>query len=275
MRQRVHRKPLIGQLEQGSIINCCLAEEYKGKEVYGIIITPRCDISNEKVTSFHYLPIVSYYDWLRINFWEIFRRKIGIDLNSKMKGILKSKNISTNIVDSFTPGEIRKTFLERYTKKKDKDKFSETSIDLEKLLGTPSQNPSDEDFYYFFNRFDKTAKSILNEIKQNKRNEFYLIEDFTDREEKSYFVILSREVRRISFEIGLRIACGLNMLELSSDDYRVSDINPKAKSGFIMAHAVLESPILEHLIQHFNQNFARIGVQDHPRSIIETLFCES
>lgn len=51
-------------LTQGSIISGCISADYPDKEVYGLIITPRCDLSHGiKVSTVHYLPIVKIDDW--------------------------------------------------------------------------------------------------------------------------------------------------------------------------------------------------------------------
>lgn len=55
------------RVQQGGVINGCIAENYKGK-VYGMIMAPRCDIGNEgKVSTVHYLPIVSFVDWVKVD----------------------------------------------------------------------------------------------------------------------------------------------------------------------------------------------------------------
>lgn len=271
MRRNIHQKPRIGQLEQGAIFNCCVAEEYGGRDVYGIIITPRCDISNEKVTTFHYLPIVKYKDWLRVNFWEILRKIIVKNLKENIATLLKNKNISPRLIDSFKIEKITNQYSQQF-KGKELDRFLEAGKDLQKLENTPIKNPSEDDFLYFFTKYEKISKSLLEEIKKNHRNDFYLIETFFDSDDSDYFVILSREVKRITFDIGIKISKGMKSSELSSLDYIKSDLSQANGGEFISVFSVLGSPVLEHLIQHFNQNFARIGVDDHPQNLVESLF---
>ena len=40
-------KPIVNRMTQGSIINGCVADAFPGEEVFGLIITPRCDISHD------------------------------------------------------------------------------------------------------------------------------------------------------------------------------------------------------------------------------------
>lgn len=272
MRRNIHRKPRIGQLEQGAIFNCCIAEEYEGQEVYGIIITPRCDISNEKVTTFHYLPLVKYRDWLRVNFWELFRSIVRKNLIGSLGGMLKGKGKSAKVIEAFSTELVLKEFSSLFLKPKELSKFNDLAEDLIRLDVTPKQDPEEEDFLHFYLKYDKIAKNILDEIKKNRRNDFYLIEGFEEDEAVGYFLVLSREVRRITYHTGMKIAKGLNSGELTENDYVRNDLFKREVPTFISVVSVLESPVLEHLIQHFNQNFARIGITDHPNNVVNHLF---
>ena len=272
MRKNIHRKPRIGQLEQGAILNGCIAEEYADQEVYGIIITPRCDISNEKVTTFHYLPLVKYRDWLRVNFWELFRNNLRKNLMGSLGGMLKGKGKSANVLQYFSIQEVLEEFSKLFLNSKESLSFRSIAQDLIRLNITPNQNPEEEDFLYFYLKYDKITKNILDEVKKNRRNDFYLIEGFEEDEDMSYFLVLSREIRRITYDIGLKIAKGLNSGELTEHDYLRNDLFKKEAPIFISVVSVLDSPIIEHLIQHFNQNFNRIGITDHPDNIINHLF---
>ena len=54
-------------IQQGVIINGCIAENYT-QDTCGLIITPRCDIGNGgKVSTIHYLPIVSLKEWILVD----------------------------------------------------------------------------------------------------------------------------------------------------------------------------------------------------------------
>ena len=60
-------KPIVNRMTQGSIINGCVADSFPNEEVYGLIITPRCDVCHEgKVDSVHYLPVVPFERWFEI-----------------------------------------------------------------------------------------------------------------------------------------------------------------------------------------------------------------
>lgn len=56
----------ITETQQGCIFSGAKANGYEDCTVYGLIITPRCDIAQCKVMTVHYLPIVKLEDWKRI-----------------------------------------------------------------------------------------------------------------------------------------------------------------------------------------------------------------
>lgn len=271
MRESVFREPKIGEFDQGAIFGSCIADEYSDCDVYGIIITPKCDIANEKVTTFHYLPIITYKEWLRVNFWEILKKTIHKQLDNSLGGMLKNKGLSKEIIGKENYSNILYFFEEKFTKSKEKEKFKLLVSHLVKLEKTKDVNPSEEEFLFFYTTFQKTTDSLLKEITENKRNDFYLMEDWNDDQPNNYVIILSREVRRIRYDAGLRIAKGLEIDTFKEIDFQRNDLQSRGKSEIIYVEAMLNSPFLEHLIQHFNQNFARIGILDHPRETLANL----
>ena len=71
--------PLIGKMTQGSIINGCISEDFPNEEVYGFIITPRCDLEHQgKVNTVHYIPAVPFELW-----FDVIARPIIKDLWQK------------------------------------------------------------------------------------------------------------------------------------------------------------------------------------------------
>jgi len=83
-------KPIVNRMTQGSIINGCVADAFPGEEVFGLIITPRCDVSHEgKVDSVHYLPVVPFERWFEIiakpKIKDIWKKSLLNKLDSKFK----------------------------------------------------------------------------------------------------------------------------------------------------------------------------------------------
>ena len=52
------------RLQQGAIFSGAIADGLpERQDLYGIVITPRCDIANKKVSTIHYLPIIPFKLW--------------------------------------------------------------------------------------------------------------------------------------------------------------------------------------------------------------------
>ena len=96
----------IGKLQQGYIFNNAICQNYANKEVHGIVITPRCDIENEKVLTFHYLPIVNLDDWKLNDFWFILRRQLIKNLSQTINQVFRDHDISTNLLEVFSKDDL-------------------------------------------------------------------------------------------------------------------------------------------------------------------------
>src|ERR1700753_971110 len=98
-RERLFSKPVIGQLEQGSIFSSAYSVDYPNSEVYGIIITPRCDISNDKVSTLHYLPVVRFSDWIKIDLFQIVHSIVIKSLLKQLRGKFSNNGLSEALIE--------------------------------------------------------------------------------------------------------------------------------------------------------------------------------
>jgi hypothetical protein len=53
---------IVGKITQGTIFNCAAAFRYPGKQVFGLAITARCDVAQEKYHLLNYVPVISLRD---------------------------------------------------------------------------------------------------------------------------------------------------------------------------------------------------------------------
>ena len=56
--------PNPGPMTQGTIFSGAVAEDYNGCETFGLVITARCDVANDKAETYNYLPVVRLNDWI-------------------------------------------------------------------------------------------------------------------------------------------------------------------------------------------------------------------
>ncbi len=264
----VFNERIIGKLEQGSIINFCRAIDYKEREVHGIIITPRCDLSHSKVNTVHYLPVIELKDWINVDFWNIFSSRVKAEVKQKIKGILERNNLSYNLFEMFSTESLIEKLESLIKKQMD---YKDLCSNIEKYTKLKLE---DTGTYSDFKKktikeFPKISQGIFKELKENRLKEFYLIENW--EKQHSYNIVLMREVGTLKFDFAQKIAEGLNGSLIQPGDFIYNSIENVNNECFLCTIATLKSPFIEHLIQHFFLNFGRIGITDHPRDI-ETEF---
>jgi len=251
--------PHINTIQQGYIFCSAYADTYQHCGVNGLIITPRCDLENGKVSTVHYLPVIPFQDWL-LNDYYILLQAVSIKtLESEIKQLLSSNNISINILNHYSHERIIEI-----VKPKIKDKNLKTLSELLQCLSTfkLTSSPISQDFLEFIHSNKKISalgKTIINELISNKRKEYYLIPDWEN--EKHYHIVLLREVQKMSYDISNSIAQGMYYHQLTDLNWR-DNLQSKQDSEFLMPVTCINSPFIEHIIQTFFLNFGRIGVDE-------------
>lgn len=262
----------LSKIQQGTIFRGAIANNYNNNcEVYGVIITPRCDIANGKVNTYHYLPVVSLSDWKYKDFWTIFSHQIYSTLIGNYKQTLIRFNVSPNLIGKFSFESIQEKLLLKITKEKEKEKLNNIIDDLKKLHEWKLKFPPKDTINYFLTKYEKLSKNIFRELKGNKMKGFYLLEDWNDN--SSYFIILLREIKRISVEVGDKLGKGIYAGYIPDGERQLNDLQ-KYEDKYEMYYGIkrIKSPYIEHLIQMFFQNFGRIGVSDHNNNLENDLF---
>jgi hypothetical protein len=178
MRDIYEKKLSMIDMQQGVIINGCVAEDYPNLEVFGVIITPRCDIENNKVSTIHYLPIVSLEDWLSNDYVKRYQKDANKKNLSKMQKILSNHKISTTILE----GKLCKKDILKAAEVLPQKEKKQFETDLEEFFCM-------KDFAYCRNNVHTwtDGKKLLNDICKWKNASYYIIEDWND--EKKYMII--------------------------------------------------------------------------------------
>lgn len=266
-------KPIVNRMTQGSIINGCVADAFPGEEVYGLIITPRCDVShNGKVDSVHYLPVVPFERWFEViakpKIKEIWKKSIYGELNNQFK----SAKIGANVMDAgFSYDDLLKICNEKVKTDSSKNK-------IKNLLNLYFDKEEDNFDYYLLEGERKDEKKneltkYLFKLEGNNIAPFYLLEAWHDYGQEKHLVVLLREVHRIQFPIAMNIKSGISESMMTGVDMKYNDLflknDPK---NFFWVQAEISSPFIEHIMQAFVYNFSRIGVDDRPGKTINYLF---
>lgn len=233
--------------QQGVIFNGALAQDFEGEKVFGLAITPRCDIENKKVPYVHYLPIVSYANWINVYLKDLYRKKSRKSVYDELKGLLKEKRKSPKLL------ELLKNEEDWFGPEFD---WSNSQISkIKKCFHELEDGNVPTDFY----RNKKFCKDEIKRLGDGNHSHYYLIEKWSEDLEDSFYVVLLREVRRISFNCAYNIGKGIEIESMGSNDIEQSDICVDEKD-VLYVQAMIKSPFIEHIVQSFVHNFGRIGV---------------
>ena len=268
-------KPIVNRMTQGSIINGCVADAFPGEEVFGLIITPRCDVSHEgKVDSVHYLPVVPFERWFEIiakpKIKDIWKKSLLNKLDSKFKNAKVGKEVMSA---NFSYEDLISICDAKVNKENDKK-------DIKGLLDSYSEK-NEDDFDLFL--LDAETKGIFDKkhelfkyllrLEGNDIPPYYLLESWLDFGIDKHLVVMLRDVHRVQFSTAMRIKEGVFESEFTELDLKYNDLflqnDPK---NFFWVQAEINSPFIEHIMQAFVYNFSRIGVDDRPGKTIDYLF---
>ena len=254
--------PLYSKLTQGSIINGCIAEAFPNKEVFGVIITPRCDLSHDgKVLTVHYVPLVPFELWFDVIAKPIIKEQWKKDLANRLDSKFNNAKVGSNIMEAnLTYDDLCKIVEQKVLKQKDKVEINElldAYFDIKEsafndyLLDEKSHKRGHKMFDYF------------SRLQENSIHPYYLLEGWQEYGENKHLVVMLRDVRRIEYNIANRIGKGVEESILGLEDTTHNDLflTPK-KNNFYFIQALIASPFIEHIMEAFVYNFSRIGVED-------------
>lgn len=241
-------------ITQGSIINCCVADNYHDCQVNGIVITPRCDLAHDgKVSFVHYLPIIDFKDWILKDGKDYLFARWFDNKKSKFEKQCKQYSIPSNISSKDSYEKMAAAVI------KVKNNYSSFMDSVNAYFGAKMDSAA---FLKYIK--GKDAKNILiDNLSKDSLPAYYLVEDW-EKDSHSYKIILLRELKRIGYKTATLISKGVkaNMVNQRNDDLRFID----EQQCYIQTQVA--SPFIEHIMQRFSYNFCRIGVDDRNKTQI-------
>lgn len=257
VRANLYSKPVIGSIQQGSIFNHALSIDYKANDVYGIIITPRCDIENAKVSTLHYLPIVKFSDWIIVDLFPIVVDIQIKSLSNILANAFNKFNISLNLIGNVSEADLKRILKSLAILEKDQTAILKAFIEYSKAI----ENRHLEDPTLrrkVLKALEKNCKNVIAEILSFKRRNYYFLEHWCFPNE--HLVVLLREIRSISSTYAQQLSKGCKIADIK--EHRYNEITYD-KEAFSFVQAEMNSPYIEHLIQSFFHNIGRIGIEDY------------
>lgn len=254
MRRDIFTKE-IPKLQQGCIFDGAIADGIDDT-VFGLIITPRCDIENNKVLNVNYLTITTLQDWVSRDLLAIYRAKEEPKRRRELECRMGKTNKNLKLEPQY------KLSLENlnqiFPDKRDND--------LKTLLLNYWELFDDSKCYESLKTW-KNYKSKLKELADGKLERYLLLESWED-DCNDFYVIHLTQIRHISFPNAQQLIDGLQprLVDPEIDDL-VFDEKPTAKKYTVVAQ--LSSPYIEYVCQKFSNAFFRIGIENWPHNRIE------
>lgn len=258
----------IGLLTQGTVFNCATAFRYPEKEVFGLTITARCDVAQEKYRLLNYVPVVRLDDWLQVDGLEILLDQEGKQQLGSIKSALIDAGLSPNLVLSVPLSEVIAVHFGAESRDR---KITKIRDRLEKIasesdaVGTSRTDPRACLRWLKENR-SKSVRQLVRDLFDHKLMGYYFLERLYPNTEVEGFVCLLREGASLPKEVAEELANGL----LAERWGELAQQGVQGRFEFLdldLASPVaqLGSPTIEHIMQSYANLFGRIGIAD-PRA---------
>lgn len=253
-------------LTQGTIFTCACAEDYPGQEVYGIIITARCDLAQGKAPVINYLPVVPLSSWLLNDGLLLLKDRFLREIEGKIKNCIRDLGWKDSIFDQIDLSQIIDAACrdENPKKKGTINRLRELSAQISEMdkLCAKSQSLTIADIT---RQNENRADAILRDLVQNKLADAHYLEKIDDSKKVS-FVVLLREIQSLPPTIVDALIRGVDhfgFVEIAKSNPRFSGKLSISRDDFAMPVSVLQSPFIEFLMQRLTFLFSRIGVPDN------------
>lgn len=177
----IYINPNFKKIDQGLIFNCATSVTYVGREVYGVIISPRCDIAHKKSMEIHYLPIVKLKDWIAVEGKTILVEKCKPIFLGKLKTEFEKLKITPSLLINNKPSELLSLLdklIENKNKRAEISELVKKLIDLNKIENNTLPH---NEICEIFEKETKQLKAIIKDLIENKKKEYYLLDPFDSK----------------------------------------------------------------------------------------------
>lgn len=264
-------------MTQGTIFTCAVAEDYPGRAVHGLVITARCDVSNDKVQLFNYLPVVSLNDWLQRDGRVIVSQRFMKETVGKMKSTLLEAGYSPSILETEAPQLLLDALFPAGVgqAQKSRTRFEDLCKRYSVALLGISDDPPEGTCLQVAKMAPKLKDSVINELAHQQLAGHYFLSQLEPNGEDAGYIALLREIQTLPTAVALAVSNALEkdrFDEMCALDRRLVGRLRIGPGDVAMPLGMLRSPNIEHLMQAFSLLFSRIGILDPDPNYINTLW---
>lgn len=269
------------KITQGSIISYIRSAKYPQIRCYGIVISARCDLANDKVKSIHMLTALSLETWIEeVLFYEIVEEKIK-SLLGEMKGCVGEYGLNMEVLKEWGPEKSR-TVIQRCSPPEKNLRKMEAQCDkwtdYRKLLMPEADRTAKKKF---LQSETKTLKRRLKELQNGKSLKYCFVprKSYVPGGESSVdgLVVDLYDIQQID-------AAHRKQIENGAYDYVCIHSQKEreclnrifyfdTEEDYVINLYQIQSPWIEYVLQHFANAFTRIGVDNASESEIED-YCD-
>lgn len=266
-------------LTQGTIITSLRSNQYPDNYCYGIVISARCDLANDKINKIFYLEAIKLEDWIlsKKGFNILVNDVIKKDV-TKLENILQRNGLNWETIKNFSIDEFDSVIDSEFSIKQQKEnndikklfrkykKYTNASVSLCERKNLLSENR-------------KIVTKIISNISNGQYTHFiYIPSDALDfaKNLKNGLIVDLQEVDYLNLETAKDLI-NYSIDSKSSDlsDEKKEHYNKKfflsEKPGYSIMLGNIKSPWIEYLMQHFSNVFIRIGINNPSKEDINQL----
>lgn len=247
------------RLQQGMIFSNCLVPGYEGCDGWGLVITARCDLANQKVPILNYLPIVLFEDWIKEDGRDVVIGRAWAEEEGSIKSLLKDLGASETVLLGTDLTVVLARILGELDEKRRKS-FEGRCAKAGSRYESFTQNggPAIE---WLRSEYPKIYGAVVRELMTHRLSGFYFLPRLEPQESLGCYVVLLRQIGAMPASIASKIPAGITAAEARENLPGAAQfLNLASRDDVVMPLGVLASPFIEHLMQTFSYLLARIGL---------------
>ena len=262
------RQPTYGNITQGTVFSCGFALRYNGCEVFGLTITARCDLAQQKYPVLNYVPLVKLSDWLYRDGIDILICNELNDQSGKLKHFFAQSKLSNSLLASIPLERIAEVHFPLNTgtraQRKTAQAFHHHVCTHKEFRNMTESSRPNSPYPWFCTHRKKQVEDLVRRLSRHTVLGHYFLERIDPAElSPTAYVCLLREVATLPRVVAEQLGRGLSEQKYEELCSLQKSTNLSFQANDLaMPICEIGSPTLEHILQSFAQLFGRVGIAD-------------